>query len=182
MLETAQIRFTFVYGLGFWSWLIARFGFSGKGWSHVAPTLPDGCYIDARDNTVTEPKSGWNGTATERFPPRIPAGVQLRPPHYQRWKRWEVLALTVTKDQAVEWEKYLNTLIGESYDSDAILGYVLDRPLHRSHSFICSAQCISSCIHIEVFHQGEIIDSEVTPNAFYLILEASGAKTVATST
>lgn len=173
------IRFMFMLGMGFSSWAIARFGFSAGGWSHVAPMLPDGSYIDSRDDWIHAPPKGWKFPG---FAPSIPPGVQHRPPNYCKRRRWAVVEIMVTPEQAQEWESYLRKHIGAKYDRAAIWGFALGRKMHSAKRFICSAFSLSSLERLRVFQKSDIGASEVSPDSLYVMMRARpGSRIVARS-
>lgn len=174
--QTVPIRFMFMLGRGFTSWMIARFGFSAGGWSHVAPMLSDGSFIDSRDDWVHAPGKGWKQSI---FPPSIPPGIQHRPPNYCKRKRFAVVEIQVTPEQAREWDAYIRSHIGAKYDRAAIWGFALGRKMHSRKRFICSAFAMSSLERIGILQKSDIRTFEVSPDSLYVVMRARPGSVVA---
>ena len=110
------------------SYWIARYGFSVGGFSHVAPTLPDGSYIDARAD-VTHDENGAP----------ITPGVRRRPAFYEDWLYWKVVSIRVS--DFATWAaglKCLKGAIGHQYNQAAIYGMVYGKNLFTRGEYICS--------------------------------------------
>jgi hypothetical protein len=162
------IRFRFELGYGVFSDLIARFGFSYGGWSHVRPLLDDGSSIDSYEDDIYAPNGGWKG-----FPPVIPSGVQHRPENFRRVKRSCIVEVPVTLKQKQAWLRFLweGADAGLAYDHAAIEGYILGGNRHARKADICSAWARQSGKHIGLGHRSNVPSHEVSPDMFYAIVQ-----------
>lgn len=168
-----------VCGYGLSSWAIAREGYSVGGWSHIAPMLPDGSHIDARDDWIHAPTKGWGDS---RFQPSIAPGVQHRPPNYEKWKRWAVVQFLLPDDQVDRAHRFLWESIGDGYDSKAIAGFILGLSLHAPAHFICSALGYNFCRTAQLGYDGPIPNYEVSPDDLYLLMTNGwGGKIIASA-
>jgi len=115
------VQFSACADLG--SRLIRYFG-HGAGFSHVDAVLSSGALLGARSDV----REG------------VPAGVQVRPPHYlDRFKPRKV-RVEIDADAATTAAFYraLLSQIGKPYDMSAILAFALDRDWRDQGAWICS--------------------------------------------
>lgn len=164
---SAQIRWQFVLGQGWSSRLIAWWGSGYRGYSHVDAILPDGSCLGARSDVIT-PKGQV----------AIPAGVEIRPPAYEKWKRRTVVTLSVTDIEAKAWEDCLKGERGKPYDSSDILGLIIGRPLSSDGHWICSALQTYALEQIGRLPKLSVIPQQVSPNTLLTVLSALGATMV----
>lgn len=172
------IHFRFELGYGWISWLIARFGFSTRGWSHVRPLLDDGSSIDSYEDWVHAPKGGWREGS---YPSSIPPGVRHRPANFRRVKASQVLAVPVTAAQKAAWLQFLweGARAGLAYDHKAIEGFIKGGNRHARKAFICSAWGAKSGRVIGLGHKSNVPSHEVSPDMLYaLAQEAWGARVI----
>lgn len=152
----SKIALQFVCGADLSSRLIAWYGNGFGGWSHVDAVLPSGSLLGARSDVLEG----------------IPSGVQIRPPHYERWVRTARVELTVSPQRAQSWEVWLKGQCGKQYDKGSIWGFILGKKDHEANHWICSALQTGALKHIGMLHPFPIPDSQVTPDALYLIVTA----------
>lgn len=169
-------RTKFVRGFGLSSGLIAREGLSNDGYSHVAPMLPDGSHIDARDNVMHAPKVGW---IMQGFPDTIPAGVQHRPPQYENWAKQTIVEIPCTEQQASDRVSWLTKHLGAQYDQGAIESFMFGVRLHGDSQFICSALELT-CMHdCDLAHAGLIAEWMVPPDTVFMLqTEGLGGRSI----
>ena len=175
-----MIRFKYCCGFGFSSWLISREGLSWGGFSHVAPMLPDGSYIDARSDVIRAPRGGWKdpaGNVLTAFPPTIPAGIQHRPWNYMNNKREVIVEVPCTSVQETLAYKYLNSRIGDEYDKDAIGSFIFGIPLHSKGHSICSALGLEVMRAVSLTEGNSVQTWEVPPDTLFMFqTEGMGAR------
>lgn len=149
----------FLFGPDFESALIAWFGLGPDGYSHCASLLTNGNYLDARSDTVRGVKPG----------------IQERDPAAEVWKRRRRCVLMVTQAEHDAWEANLRAKIGDQYAIPDILGYVLDRDMHRAGTYDCSALVINALQHIKkVPFPLPVPAHQITPDAALLIVATVG--------
>ena len=156
------MKFSFVLGTGLSSRLIAWYGQSYGGWSHVDALLPDGSLLGARSDTPGGTKSG----------------VQIRPDPYERWARREILELPSNPAESFSWEIYLRAQVNKPYDSGSIWGFILGRADHEKGHWICSALQTSALEHVRKIPPLPVKTYQITPDALHLVLLALGARIV----
>lgn len=150
-----MIRLQFVLGSGWSSRLIAWYGQGFGGWSHVDAVLPDGRLLGARSDTV-------GGQ---------PPGVRIRPANYERWKRRTLVEIPCTSAEETGWVGWLRQQVGYEYDKAAIIGFILGRPAHTPHHWICSACQRGALEAVGKLHPCDLIpDSETTPDALFQVV------------
>ena len=94
-----------------------------RGWpSHVDSVLPDGSLLGARSDVVMG----------------VPAGVQIRPPGYEAWSRFERIELNVAEDVSSRYYAFLQGELGKPYDKTAIAAFPLRRDWRETGSWFCS--------------------------------------------
>jgi len=157
-----QLRWQFVLGVGLSSRLISWWGQGYNGWSHVDALLADGSCLGARSDVIGN----------------IPAGVQVRPAGYEKWKRRQVLALDCSALQHEAWLEFLNSQIGKGYDQADILGFILGRPMKTAGHWICSALQMDAAVVCGRMPRMDVTPQQVAPNALHFALLAMGAKAV----
>lgn len=154
-----EIRLDFLLGTDWQSTLIAWFGQGPGGWSHVASVLEDGRYLDARNDVLEG----------------VPAGIHIRNPHSEKWRKRRTATLKVTQTEYDDWEANLRAKIGDAYARGDIVGMVLNRMLHKSGTYDCSALAINALQHIrKVPFPLPIPAHQITPNAALLIAATAG--------
>jgi hypothetical protein len=114
------VTLRWVAGVGFGSDLIEWF--SHAQYSHVGALLPDGRELGARDDKIGA----------------VPAGVQIRPPKYELWKRTLTVKLLTSDVQRAAFCRFLEEQVGEPYDKTAILGFAAERNWREPDSWFCS--------------------------------------------
>jgi hypothetical protein len=87
--------------------------------SHVEAVMPDGMWLGAH----------------------FKGGVQARPPGYDKTETVQDLILTLeaTAAQDLMFHQFLEKHIGEPYDWEAIIGFVIPEHAHIKDHVICSA-------------------------------------------
>jgi len=159
MIQTAALNYQFVLGSDYSSRLIAWWGQGYFGWSHVDALMPDGSCLGARSDVI-------NG---------IPAGVQIRPPGYEKWKRRCLVRMPCTAGEAAEWEVYLRSQVGDPYDKSDILGLIIGKPMSSAGHWICSALQTNALERIGRLPHLCITPQQVSPNTLLAVLSALGA-------
>lgn len=141
--------------------IIARFGKGTGGWSHVAPVLSDGRYLDARSDVIGG----------------VPAGVHIRDGAKERSIKRERWALEVTQPQYDAWEANLRARIGDAYGKRDILDFIEGRPGHVNGQWICSAHAIDALQHIHLVpYPLPWLAHELTPDDALLVFATIGFK------
>ena len=154
-----RIRIDFLLGTDWQSSLIAWFGQGPGGWSHVASVLQDGRYLDARNDVLGG----------------VPGGIHIREPATEKWRKKLRCTLKVTQGEYEDWEANLRAKIGDAYARGDIVGMVIDRMLHKSGTYDCSALAINALQHIKrVPFPLPIPAHSITPNAALLIVATAG--------
>jgi hypothetical protein len=127
----AVVKLAFVRGHGFNSSIISRLtGF----FTHVDCEFDDGTLWGARSDRIKPPG------ATQR----LPAGVQPRPPNYEKWEHRTVFAIPCTILQRESYHAFYVSQQGKPYDWLAIInnfgfGYNWRTPDHWFCSDIATA-------------------------------------------
>lgn len=119
MMAAISLQFSLQADLS--SELITWFG-HGAPFSHVDSILGDGSLLGARSDVVAG----------------VPAGVQIRPPHYIAWTR--VLRVDLPAPDVVvgAYYDFVRAQIGKPYDMEAILAFAAGRDWRRPDAWICS--------------------------------------------
>ena len=156
------MKVQFVLGADWPSRVIAWWGQGYGGWSHVDAVMDDGWLLGARDDVIDPPGL-----------PVVKAGVQLRPPNYERWARRSVIDIPATPIEERRWLDFLQHQINFQYDSGAILAFITGRrePTAPGH-WICSALQMGAARASGKAFATLIPDSQVTPNSLYLLFTA----------
>lgn len=162
-------RVNAVRGFGASSWLISREGMSQGGYSHIAPMLPDGSYIDARNDAIVAPSNGWS---VKGYPNYIAPGVQHRPPQYELWKKQTIVEVPWTDEQEAIGLAFLKANIGAQYDQRAIESFVFGVALHGDGQFICSAFELAMCRACGLLPNTPTPEWEVPPDTVFMMLTA----------
>ena len=153
------VRVDFILGPDWSSRAIAWFGQGPGGWSHCASVLADGRYLDARSDVLAG----------------VPGGIHIRVASTEAWVRRRRCLLEVTEAEYTAWEAGLRAKIGDAYAGSDILGFFLNRMLHRPHTYDCSALVIDALQHIQKIPFPLVIPAhQITPNVALLLLQASG--------
>lgn len=155
----SRLAFDFLLGPDLSSRFIAWYGEGYGGYSHVAPVLADGRYLDARDDVIAG----------------VPAGVHIREPSTEKWVKKRQVTLQVSHTEYAAWEANLRARIGDGYGSPDIMGFITGSQTHARGKWICSAHAIDSVQHIHrVPYPLPIPAHQITPNAALLILATAG--------
>lgn len=115
-----QLKVQFVLGYGISSAAIAWF--SAGSFSHVDAVLESGSLLGARSDKV-------GGK---------PAGVQIRKPEYEKWKKRVVMTFEVRPAQARLYWGFLYEQLGKKYDSTAIWGFAAGRDWRSANAWYCA--------------------------------------------
>ena len=150
------IRLQFVRGTGLSSKLIAWWGNGYGGYSHVDGVLSTGELAGARSDAV-------GGQ---------PPGFRVRPAFYEHWDKRTVVTLTVSDQQAKDWERFLRAQIGDPYDESDILGLIIGQPISSAGHWICSAAQNHALRTIGVMPDLPVPDQQITPNSLLLMVSA----------
>lgn len=156
----AEIAIDFLRGPGVTSWLISRFGFGTGGYSHVASVLADGRYIDARNEELFG----------------VPAGVHIRQAASEPWVRKRRATFQVSQATYDEWERNSRAKIGDQYDREGILDFILGRNIHLAGHYFCSAFMINELQHVKLVpYPLPVLAHEISPDSALLIVATAGA-------
>jgi hypothetical protein len=166
-----MINLQFVRGKGFSSKLIAWWGNGYDGLSHVDAILSTGECLGARSDII-KPIGGG---------PEIPAGVQIRPPFYEKWDKRVVVSIPSTPAQANAWDWYLRKQINDGYDTSDIIGLIIGKPIMQSGHWICSALQTDALQYEPVGLLGKLGQppQQITPNTLFEVSLAIGGKVAA---
>jgi uncharacterized protein YycO len=157
------IRLQFVLGADWSSRLISWYGQGYGGFSHVDAVLSDGSLLGARSDVVGDQ----------------PAGVQIRPSNYEKWKRTQMIALQTTEKQASDWEAWLRSQVGMPYDKADIIGLIIGSPIMTAGHWICSALQFQAEKNVGIFPADmPLIDQQASPNTLLACNYAVGARKV----
>ena len=152
-LVSDPITLRWVAGVGFGSNLIEWF--SHARFSHVGALLPDGSELGSRDDVIQG----------------IPAGVQIRPPNYEPWRRTLSVTLPATEDQCAQFWAWLHSQIGKPYDQVGILGFAADRNWREEDSWFCSEIQTAALEKCDWFsHLLAVTESKITPGDLLLLI------------
>jgi hypothetical protein len=99
----------------------------GSNLSHVDIVLPDGRLLGARNDAIKMP----SGVV-------VPAGVEIREPFYEVWKRRIVFTKLVEDHIAELYYATAEQQLHKPYDSTAIWGFVADRDWRNPDAWFCS--------------------------------------------
>lgn len=154
------IHLQFVLGAGLSSRLIAWWGEGYGGYSHVDAVLSDGTLVGARSDRIT-----FKGHT-------YPAGVQIRPQGYEKWKRRTVVAIPCDVLLAGQWEHFLRCQIDKPYDKQAIWGFLFGQRKHARGHWICSALQRNELRRIGTLRPCPTPVSQTTPDALFQIVTA----------
>lgn len=155
----SEIAFDFLLGPDLTSRFIAWYGNGYGGYSHVAPVLADGRYLDARSDVL-------NG---------VPAGIHIREPMSEDWIKKRRATLLVKGDVYDAWEANLRARINDLYGKTDIWGFITGHNEHDDGHWICSAHAIDSVQHIELVpYPLPVPAHQITPNSALLILATIG--------
>jgi hypothetical protein len=155
----AVVAVDFLMGPGLLSWTIGRFGQGPGGYSHCASVLKDGRYLDARDDKLDG----------------VEPGIHIREPKTEAWIRKRRATLTVTQTEYEDWEANLRAKIGDKYASRDIVGFIVDRMMHRVATYDCSALVVNALQHIKkVPFPLPVPAHEITPNGALLVVGTAG--------
>lgn len=96
--------------------------FDHGAFSHVDAVLGDGQLLGARSDVLAN----------------VPAGVQIRPPAYEKFSRVLKVTLPASQRQEDDFYAYLRAQLGKPYDEKAILAFVVGRDWRDPNSWFCS--------------------------------------------
>lgn len=161
-----MITLQFVRGSGLSSQLIAWWGNGYNGFSHVDAVLSTGELLGARSDVI-KPLDG--GAA-------IPAGVQIRPPFYEKWDKRVVIEIPSAPSETSLWEQYLRKQVNDGYDESDILGLILGTPMSTSGHWICSALQTNAMQYVKKLPLLGIPPQQVTPNTLAAVAMAIGGQ------
>jgi uncharacterized protein YycO len=149
------IRLHFVAGSGLPSRLISWWGNGYHGFSHVDAVLPDGTLLGARSDVIGD----------------VPAGVQIRPPDYEKWLRQATV--TIQTDKGAQWEAFLRSQVGLPYDELNIINLITGEPTpEKDGHWICSALQTAALEIIGILKPPPIPPQQYTPDSLYLVASA----------
>lgn len=158
-----MIRLQFVLGASYASRAIAWFSAGGRsGFSHVDCVLPDGRLLGARADKHGE----------------VPAGVQVRPPDYEKWAKRVVFELDARSDQEQRYYDFLNAQLGKGYDHLAIVGFITGRSWTETDTWICSELQAAALMGAGLCSKLYLTANQITPTMLALLVSGLGAKTV----
>lgn len=162
----AQVRIQAVLGTGFSSRAISWFGGEGQ-FSHIDSILSNGTLLGARSDIITPPKGE-----------PIPAGVQIRPPFYETWRKRQIFTFQCGQPQANKWEKFLRAQLYAKYDKSLIFGFAIGdtRDWRETDTWICSELAIRALEIAEIIPQLYVPARSISPNAAVIAITAAGAK------
>lgn len=146
-----MIRLQFVLGTGISSQVIAWF--SAGVFSHVDAVLADGRLLGARSDKA-------DGIA----------GVAIRKPFYEHWKRRVVMSLVVAPAIEAAFNAFLTDQLGKPYDRTAIWGFVAGRDWRESDSWFCSELMTAALEVVGVFPLLYTPRNKVTPAALATLM------------
>ena len=157
-----MIRLSFVLGTGLSSRLVAWYGQGVGGWSHVDAVLASGELLGARADAI-------GGQ---------PAGVHIRPPNYEKWKRRAIVEIPY---EGAAWELWLRKQVGLEYDKGAILSFITGIQDHQAGHWICSACQYGALESVSLLHPCPLPSSQVTPDTLFMLVTAGlGGKIIYT--
>lgn len=141
--------------------MIAQYGWGYHGFCHVAAVLASGDLLDAQ----------WSPAGGK------PAGVQIRPPGYGKWRYIEIVELPSSTEADQAWQAYLESCIGTPYDREDIVDFGLGwKPAGKG--LICSwlqakglAKANKICDLRELFAQ-------FSPDTLYAVVKSIGGMTI----
>jgi hypothetical protein len=155
----SEIAVDFLLGPDWVSRGIAWFGQGPNGYSHCANVLADGRYLDARSDVLDG----------------VPGGVRIREPESEKWIKKRRASKEVSPTLYAEWEANLRAKITDAYARRDILGYFLNKDLHRNGTYDCSALAINEVQHVKLVPFPLPVPAhQITPNAALLILATAG--------
>ena len=151
------LSWQFVLGSGLSSQTIAWF--SAGHFSHVDYVMPGGYLLGARSDRIGH----------------RPAGVQLRPPAYEKWKERVVMSLEVKPSQAKALTDFLNEQLGKPYDKTAIWGFAAGRDWREDDSWFCSELQTAALEAAKITPTLYAPVAKITPAGLAIVLSAIGA-------
>ena len=138
--------------------------FGGMDLSHMDIILPDGSLLGARSDWV-KPISGGR---------TIPPGVQIRPPHYERWKRRIVFSKAVDDGTAQAFYALAQEQLYKPYDSTAIWGFATGRDWRDPDKWFCSELGIWLFETLRIIPTLWLPKNRVMPGTAAVALSAAG--------
>lgn len=151
------LSWQFVLGSGISSRSIAWF--SAGHFSHVDCIFPDGFLLGARSDRVGH----------------RPAGVELRPPAYEKWKERVVMSLEVETSRANKFYGFLNEQLHKPYDKTAIWGFAAGRDWREDDSWFCSELQTAAIEAANITPALYAPAAKITPAGLAIVLSALGA-------
>jgi hypothetical protein len=153
----AELRF--VLGAGLSSRLIAWYGQSSRGFSHVDAVIPVGDSYEL-----------W-GERSDRIGGQ-PPGLYPRPPNYEKWLRVERVLIPMHEAQYDTWVSWYHTNKGRKYDIGSIWGFIEGQDEHQPGRYICSAAAYQALRACGKAHPAPYRPSQITPNALAFMATA----------
>jgi hypothetical protein len=155
----ALLRIDLLMGPDLTSKPIAWFGNGPDGYSHCASVLADGRYLDARSDTLGG----------------VPPGIHIRDPATEAWVRKRRCTLSVDQATYDAWEANLRAKISDKYAKGDIIGFLVDRMLHRVGTYDCSALVVDALQHVKrVPFPLWLPAHRITPNVALTIVQMAG--------
>ena len=149
-MKDGAVDLQFVLGYGIASGIIAFGGMGGRiGISHVDFVLRDGTgrLLGARSDVIQG----------------IKAGVQIRPPYYEPWKRQIRVRIPCTRQQEQRCYAFAWRQLDRPYDHSAIWAFAVDRDFHEENAWICSELAYVGLEEAELVQKPIIAPNKVDP-------------------
>jgi hypothetical protein len=152
-LETRTITLQFVGADGLSSEAIEWF--SHGAFSHVDSVLDDETLLGARADVIGG----------------IPAGVQIRPPGYETFKRVLRVELVAPADIVATYYEFVRSQLGKPYDKESILAFVTGRDWREPDSWFCS-ELVARALEVSGYFLFPLASpaNKVTPSELVQIL------------
>ncbi len=108
-----------------------------------------------------------------------PAGVQIRPPNYEKFSSRVIFTIPATDAQSTAYYAFLDAQLGKPYDSEAIWAFAFNRDWREDDSWICSELQAAALIAANRVPPLFLASNKITPEALALMASAIGATFVA---
>jgi hypothetical protein len=162
-VSTIRLQYSTARNLG--SWAIRYW--SAGAFSHVDTLLPNGWLCGARSDKVAD----------------VPAGFQVRPPHYEAFTRIAVVELQCTPNQLSDFNAFEVAQIGKPYDGPGIAGFIFPSIFkerlddwREPDSWFCSEEKQAALEHCGWMPRIQFPENKVTPVANYCMVLAAGGR------